>query len=156
MSNLKNHRFTERTSTNLGRSHRLPCVFNNFHQFPYNNVRPIHVLPGFLRWLIYIYIHIYIYNMYIQYTHIRKYKAMQSSGKSQNRPPISRRSLGASFRQGSSQSGCWDIVAGPHCWADWNLAEIDLHLARGEGCHQDIWASYAGTLFFGTLTHQHS
>ena len=26
MSNLENHRFTERTSTNLGRSHRLPHV----------------------------------------------------------------------------------------------------------------------------------
>ena len=26
MSNLENPRFTERTSTNLGRSHRLPCV----------------------------------------------------------------------------------------------------------------------------------
>jgi hypothetical protein len=26
MSNLKNPRFTERTSTNLGRSHRLPHV----------------------------------------------------------------------------------------------------------------------------------
>ena len=27
MSNLENPRFTERTSTNLGRSHRLPHVF---------------------------------------------------------------------------------------------------------------------------------
>ena len=33
----------KRGIANLGRSHRLPRVFNNFHQFPSTNVRPIHI-----------------------------------------------------------------------------------------------------------------
>ena len=64
---------------------------------------------------------------------------MQSSGHIRTGHPSSQNGENPES-QGSSQSGCWDIVARPHCWADWNLAEIDLHLARGEGCHQDrIW-----------------
>ena len=50
----------KRGIANLGRSHRLPCVFNNFH-FPSISINKCPsntylVLPRFLRWLIYIYI----------------------------------------------------------------------------------------------------
>ena len=52
----------KRGIANLGRSHRLPCVFNNFH-FPSISINKCPsntylVLPQFLRWLKYIYIYI--------------------------------------------------------------------------------------------------
>jgi len=67
MSNLENPRFTERTSTNLGRSHRLPhvctiMIYGRLGGYRLQETATVHF---------YIYIHIY--------THIYIYSSQKST-----------------------------------------------------------------------------